>query len=206
MARRSRWKFTSQMPDNPRPHRKKASPPLPPPDSPEWVTVGRITAPFGLHGEVKCVPETDFPDRLAERETLYVGPARMPMRLESVRAHGTILLLHFVDIPDITAAETLRGMTVAVPPGEISPLGPDQYYLHDLVGLRAMHVDGTDLGTVVDIITGAAQDLLVVRRPGQPDVLVPFVKALVPQVDLAARTVTIDPPLGLFDDNWVRGE
>ncbi len=170
------------------------------------MTVGRITAPFGLHGEVKCVLETDFPDRLAEREVLYVGPARTPMQLESARSHGTILLLHFVAISDITAAKTLRGMTVAVPPGEIAPLGPDQYYLHDLVGLRAVHVNGSELGTVVDVMTGAAQDLLVVRRAGLADVLVPFVKVLVPRVDLAARTVTIDPPLGLFDENWERGE
>ncbi len=190
----------------PRPAPPPASAPPPAGTTPtDWITVGRIAAPFGLKGDVKLLPQTDFPERLATHAALYVGADHRPLRPTSAHAHGSVILLHFAGIEDMTAAETLRGQVVAIPAAEVAPLAADQYYVHDLIGLRAVHVNGTDLGSVADILTGAAQDLLVVRRPGQPDVLVPFVAALVPAVDVAARTVTIDPPLGLFDDEWEQG-
>jgi 16S rRNA processing protein RimM len=171
----------------------------------EFITVGQIVAPFGLKGDVKLLPQTDFPDRLAEHDTLYLGQNHRPLRLMNAHPHGGVVLLHFNGIDDVNAAETLRGLPVFIPAAEAAPLAADQYYIHDLIGLRALHVNGTDLGTVADILSGAAQDLLVVRRPGHPDVLVPFVAALVPTVDTAARTVTIDPPAGLFDEDFVQG-
>jgi 16S rRNA processing protein RimM len=171
----------------------------------DWIVVGRIVAPFGLKGDVKLIPQTDFPERLAAHAALYLGVEHRPLHPTSAKVHGGVVLLHFAGIEDMTAAETLRGQIVAIPANEAAPLAADQYYIHDLIGLRAVHVNGTDLGSVADILTGAAQDLLVVRRPGQPDALVPFVAALVPAVDVAARTVTIDPPPGLFDENWLQG-
>lgn len=180
--------------------------PLPDPTrEDDWIAVGRIVAPFGLQGEVKLISQTDFPERLSEHTTLYLGPQRQPYRLLSARPHGGVILLRFADITDMTAAEKLRGLVAAIPAHEAAPLATDQYYIHDLLGLRAVHVNGAELGTVADVLSGAAQDLLVVRRKGQPDVLVPFVAALVPSVDMAARTVTIDPPAGLFDDEWTTG-
>ena len=169
----------------------------------EWVVVGRISAPFGLKGEVKLVPQTDFPERLADHQTLYLGSDHHPQVLSGARTHGAVVLLHFAGIDDMTAAEALRNQTVSIPAVTAAPLAADQYYVHDLIGLRAVHMQGHDLGIIADVYTSAAQDLLVVRAPGKADVLVPLVKALVPQVDLAARIVTIDPPLGLFDEDWV---
>jgi 16S rRNA processing protein RimM len=178
-----------------------AAPPEPAPT--EWVVVGRIVATFGLKGEVKLAPQTDFPERLADHKTLYLGPEHRPYSLVSARIHGTVVLLHFADIDDITAAEGLRHQSVSIPSTTIAPLNPDQYFVHDLIGLRAVHVNGHDLGTVADVYTNTAQDLLVVRQPGKAEVLVPLVKALVPQVDLVARIITIDPPGGLFDEDWI---
>ncbi len=169
----------------------------------DWVVVGQIVAPFGLKGEMKLAPQTDFPERLASHKTLYLGPEHRPQQLLSARVHGSVVLLRFVGIDDINAAEGLRHQTVSIPAAKVALLNPDQYYLHDLIGLRAVHVNGHDLGTVADVYTGTAQDLLVVRQPGKAEVLVPLVKALVPQVDLVARVVTIDPPGGLFDEDWV---
>jgi 16S rRNA processing protein RimM len=177
------------------------APTVPAPDpisDDDWIAVGQIVAPFGVHGEVKLIPQTDFPERLSKHATLYLGTQRQPYRLLAARPHGGVILLRFAGITDMNAAEGLRGLVAAIP-------ATDQYYIHDLIGLRAQHVNGTELGTVADVLSGAAQDLLVVRRKGQPDVLVPFVAALVPAVDLAARIVTIDPPAGLFDDEWTTG-
>jgi 16S rRNA processing protein RimM len=182
---------------------KKPSVPPSAPATDDWIVLGEIAAPFGLKGDVKLLAQTDFPDRLIDHATLYLGPDHRPYPLQDVRPHGGVVLLHFAGVEDINAAETLRGLSVAIPATEAAPLAADQYYIHDLIGLRAIHLNGKELGIVADVLSGAAQDLLVIRRAGATDVLVPLVKALVPTVDLASRTVTIDPPLGLFDDEWI---
>lgn len=184
-----------------RPAPDAASPPT------EWIALGKIVAPFGLKGEVKLLPDgTDFPERMGDHPLLYLGPDHQPYTPLSVHPHGGVLLVRFEGIEDIDAAEPLRGMVVMIPASEAAPLPADQYYIHELIGLRALHINGTELGTVADVLGGAAQDLLVVRRIGAADVLVPLVKALVPTIDLANRTLIIDPPLGLFDDQWIEAE
>ncbi|MBA3826437.1 MAG: ribosome maturation factor RimM [Ktedonobacterales bacterium] len=175
----------------------------PEPTPTDWVVVGRIVATFGLKGDVKLAPQTDFPERLAAHKILYLGPEHRSLPLVSARVHGTVVLLRFAGIDDITAAEGLRHLVVSIPATKVAPLNPDQFYVHDLIGLRAVHVNGHDLGVIADVYTNTAQDLLVVRQPGKAEVLVPLVKALVPQVDIAARVVTIDPPGGLFDEDWI---
>lgn len=187
--------------------RRIASKPKPQPSAPtpvdpasvsDWLTLGKIVAPFGIRGEVKLYPETDFPERVATHAFLYLGTDHRPYALESSRVHGSVVLVKFATIPDMTTAETLRGQVVMIPIDEATPLPEDRYYIHDLIGLQAVHIDGTPLGRIADVYTGQAQDLLVVRRQGEPDVLVPLVKALVPRIDIAGRTLTIDPPEGLF--------
>jgi 16S rRNA processing protein RimM len=167
----------------------------------DWVTLGEIVAPFGLRGEVKLLAQTDFPDRVATHATLYLGPKHQPYALLETRPHGGVILLRFDGIDDLTAAEKLRGLIVCIPQAEAAPLAEDQYYIHDLIGLRAIHINGTELGTVMDVFVGSGQELLAIRRAGRQNVLVPLVKALVPAIDLTDRTVTIDPPAGLFDDD-----
>ncbi len=92
-------------------------------------------------------------------------------------------------------------LSVAVPADE-SPDDPEEYYDHQLVGLAAFDLEGEPLGEVTGLVHGA-QDLLTIRTPEGRDALVPFVKALVPEVDLAARRVVIDDRPGLvtpFED------
>ena len=83
-----------------------------------------------------------------------------------------------------------------IPPGE-SPEDPEEYYDHQLVGLAAHDLDGTVLGEVTGLVHGGAQDLLTIRTPDGRDTLVPFVKALVPEVDLEARRVVVADRPGL---------
>jgi 16S rRNA processing protein RimM len=79
------------------------------------------------------------------------------------------------------------------------PEEPDEYHDHQLVGLAAVNPAGEPLGTVTGVDHAPASDLLMLRRPDGRTALVPFVKALVPQVDLAAGRVVIDPPAGLLE-------
>ena len=166
------------------------------------VLVGRIGKPHGIRGHVTIDVRTDEPERRFASGTVL--RARTPrgegrtLTVEATRWHQGVLHARFVEIADRDAAEAARGlMLYADIPADASPEDPDEYYDHQLVGLAAYNLDGERLGEVTGLVHGAAQDLLVVRTPDRRDTLVPFVKALVPTVDLAARRVEIADRPGL---------
>jgi 16S rRNA processing protein RimM len=169
------------------------------------VVVGRIGKPHGIRGEVTVEVRTDEPERrYAGGSVLRAEPPRgsaSPLRsltVAGVRWHQTTLLVSFEEIPDRDAAEAARGIVLhaSIPAGE-SPEDPDEFYDHQLVGLAAHDLTGAVLGEVTRLVHGGAQDLLVVRTRGGREALVPFVKALVPEVDLAGRRVVIADRPGL---------
>ncbi|MCB0894377.1 MAG: ribosome maturation factor RimM [Nocardioidaceae bacterium] len=167
------------------------------------VLVGRIGKPHGLRGDVTVDVRTDEPERrFAPGSVLRVEAPRgshsalRTVTVASTRWHQSVLLARFEEIPDRTAAEAARGILLhARIPVDATPDDPDEYYDHQLVGLAAYDVDGTALGEVVGLVHGGAQDLLTIRTPDGREALVPFVKALVPEVDVAAgRLVIADRP------------
>jgi 16S rRNA processing protein RimM len=169
------------------------------------VVVGRIGKPHGLRGEVTVDVRTDEPERrYVTGSVLRAEPPRgsasgvRSLTVGGVRWHQTTLLVTFEEIPDRNAAESARGIVLhASVPVEESPEDPDEFYDRQLVGLAAHDLAGAALGEVTGVVHGGAQDLLVVRTPDGRDALVPFVKALVPEVDLAGGRVTIADRPGL---------
>ncbi|SED41155.1 16S rRNA processing protein RimM [Nocardioides exalbidus] len=165
--------------------------------------VGRIGKPHGIRGEVTLDVRTDEPDRrFAPGTTLRAqapaGADRRPTALTVARArwHQSTLLVTFEELGDRNAAEAARGTVLhATLAHDEVPDDPDEYYDHQLVGLAVVDVDNTPLGTVKALVHGSAQDLLTVRTTDGRDALVPFVSALVPEVDLGAgRVVVADRP------------
>lgn len=172
-------------------------------DGQDWVAVGEVTAPFGMRGELKVRPLTDFPERFAQTSTLYVGDDHTPHAVEAARIQGAQVILRLAGVESIEAAETLRGATLWIPAAELLPLPPDTYYLHDLIGLRVRHVDGRALGVVSDVLTGLGNDLLVVREPESgAETLLPAVKEFIKRVDVAGGELLVEPVPGLFDDRF----
>jgi 16S rRNA processing protein RimM len=165
------------------------------------VVVGRVGRAHGVRGEVVVEVRTDEPGRrFASGAALHTEPgAAGPLTVAHAREHSGRLVVAFAQVSDRTAAEALRGtlLLADVDPGEQA--GPDEFYDHQLVGLRARTRAGEDVGEVVAVEHGGAQDLLVVRRPGGAEALVPFVAAIVPEVDLQTGVVVLDPPAGLLD-------
>ena len=169
------------------------------------VVVARIGKPHGLRGEVTVDVRTDEPDRRfvpgavlrAQTPTGSTFPHRQ-LTVERARWHQQTLLLTFAELADRTAAETARGVVLHATIGaDETPEDPEEFYDHQLVGLTAVDLDGTLLGTVESVLHGGAQDLLVVRTPDRREGLVPFVSALVPEVDLAGGRVVIADRPGL---------
>ena len=179
------------------------------------VIVGRIGRPHGIRGEVVIGVRTDEPDlRFAVGAVLDfertlsagTGPGGGPapdggeqLTVEATRWHSGQLLVAFAGITDRTAAGELTGSWLSVDSSQLPPTpDPDEFRDHELIGLSVRTSAGEAVGVVTDVLHHG-QDLLVVRRaPGQEH-LVPFVKAIVPEVDVAAGVLVIDPPPGLLD-------
>lgn len=167
------------------------------------VVVGRIGKPHGLRGEVTVDVRTDEPERRFEVGArlgveLPKGSAATVRRLtvSSARWHQGVLLLGFEEVDGRTAAEGVRGIVLhAEIAADATPEDPEEFYEHQLVGLRVVDEQGEPIGTVRGLVPGAAQDLLQVTASDGRETLVPFVQALVPQVDLAGgRVVVADRP------------
>jgi 16S rRNA processing protein RimM len=178
------------------------------------IAVGQILRAHGIRGEVIVVVRTDEPGvRFAPGSVLPTEPPeRGPLTVTASRSHSGRLIVAFEGIRDRTAAEGLRGTLLILDSAQIaSPSGPDEFYDHELIGLGVVTAAGDPVGVVADVLHHG-QDLLVVRRGGPPgqvplgsrsrepaDALVPFVGAIVTDVDVAAGRLVIDPPPGLLD-------
>jgi 16S rRNA processing protein RimM len=169
------------------------------------LLVGVVVRPHGLGGELVVDVRTDSPqERFAAGAVLTrAGADGVPagvLTVESARPHSGRLLVRFAEAPDRTAAETLRGTRLLVDPAALPPTDdPDEFHVHQLEGLAAVLVDGTTVGTVREVVHGPGGELLVLARPDLPDALVPFVREIVPTVDLDGGRVVLDPPEGLLD-------
>ncbi|WP_116948237.1 ribosome maturation factor RimM [Jiangella endophytica] len=167
------------------------------------VTVGRIGRAHGVRGEVSVDVRTDTPDeRFADGAVLATDPVRRgPLKILGSRWHSGRLLVAFDGVADRTVAEGLRGTLLLAEIADDETTGdPDEFFDHQLVGLKVVGVDGEELGLVREIIHAPSQDILAVTRTGGGEALVPFVAAIVPEVDVAASRLVVDPPPGLFED------
>ncbi len=175
-------------------------------DAPDdHVVVARIGKPHALRGEVTVQLHTDDPESRfvpgVVFETRAAAGSGVPrqLTLATTRVHRGIWLLGFEGIPDRTGAESLRNTRLLLAEGTDDEDEGDGWYEEDLVGLTARTPDGDVVGEVVALELGAAQDRLVLRRPDGQEALVPFVEAIVPEVDPDAGQIVVDAPPGLLD-------
>lgn len=169
------------------------------------LVVGRVAKAHGVTGEIAVDIRTDDPGaRFARGNTLRAkaprgGPTGAYV-VESVRGHGGRLLIRLAGIADRAAADALRGTLFVVDSDDLPPITePDEFYDHQLEGLRVRTVSGADVGTVAEVLHTAAGELLSVTTAAGAEVLVPFVSAIVARVSLADAVIDIDPPDGLLE-------
>jgi len=168
------------------------------------LVVGRVGRPHGLRGEVTVEVRTDDPDRrfVAGSSLATVPEERGPLTVAESRWHSGRLLVRFAGFEDRNAAEELRETMLAIDSDELEPLeDPEDFYDHDLIGLAVVTAAGEQIGAVRDVLHHG-QDLLVIEGTGPrsgAEILVPFVATIVPEVDVAAGRLVIDPPPGLLD-------
>lgn len=165
------------------------------------IIVGVIGRAHGVAGEVAVEVRTDEPERhFAPGQVLGEEGGFRLFTVRSVRDHSGRLLIKFAEVADRTSAEAVSGtLLTATVEGDERPAEPDTFYDRQLIGLKATTPDGVDVGTVSSVLHLPAQDVLEVDTATGIR-LVPFVAALVPQVDLEAGRLTIVDIAGLLDD------
>ena len=175
-----------------------AVPDAPPaPEHPERVAVGRINSPWGVRGHVKVTPFTDNPERLAVGSRVYVdGTLRAIRDVKSPRGFPCVL---FEGVTGTEGAERLRNTLIEIDEADLPALPEGEYYVHDLVGLRVMTSDGTEFGEIAEVLETGSNDVYVVRRPGEKDLLVPAIDGVLLEVNIDAGTATIEVVPGLLD-------
>lgn len=161
------------------------------------ILVGRVGRAHGIKGDVSLDVRTDAPElRFAAGAVL--DTVRGPLTVQSSVWHSGRLLVRFAGVADRTGAEDLRGVELRIPTEQRGEAGTDAWWDEDLIGLQVLAPDGAPLGVVADVVH-AMQDLLAITTEDGREVLVPFVAAIVPRVEVARGRLVVDPPAGLFD-------
>jgi 16S rRNA processing protein RimM len=158
-------------------------------DPPGGLLVGRVVGPFGRIGEVKLLPLTDFPERLAHYDSLlfrFPGGRSERRRLERARPHKGVVLLKLEGCESIDDAETLRGAEAWIDASQAAALPEGHYYVHDLIGLHVVTPDGESLGTVSEVLRGPANDVYVAGR-----YLIPATHDAIAAIDLERRRLIV---------------
>ncbi len=170
----------------------------------DWLEIGRIVAAQGLKGEVRVYPDSDFPERFqqpGQRWLLHPGATDPePIQLLSGRylANKGLYIVTFAGITNRDQAEALRDCRLLVPQTDRPTLEAGEFHVADLLGLAVFDQTTEALiGSVTEVIP-AGNDLLEVTLTDGSKVLIPFVEAIVPIVDLEQRRIEITPPAGLI--------
>ncbi|MES2222905.1 MAG: ribosome maturation factor RimM [Acidobacteriota bacterium] len=176
-----------------------------------WVHVARLIRPQGRRGEVLAEILSDFPDRFSNLRNAFLWRSDQlpvePVLLEQSWLHKVKVVLKFAQVDSISAAEALRGADLVISAADRMPLQSDEFYISDLVGCQCLDVgarlpNGGLLGTIKDVIRQEqTADLLIVAGTDGTEYEIPFAKAYVEKIDMAARRVELRLPSGLLEVN-----
>lgn len=168
------------------------------PRRPEWITIGTVTAPHGVEGEVRVYPHTDRPERFASLRRVYLGASGRgtdPRQVESASVAPQRIVLKLSGVDGRDSAEALRGRDLLVPGDEAWPLPAGHYYHFQLVGLTVRDLAGRLRGQVSRVYPGPANDFYAVETAlGRPETLIPAVRHVIKQVDLEHGLMVVDWP------------
>lgn len=159
------------------------------------VLLGRIGAAQGLRGELRITTFTESPDNIAAYGPLRDAKGRS-FEIETLRGlKGTQVVVRLAGVDDRTAAEALNGVELFIDKALLPATDEDEWYFEDLIGLKAVAPDGSEIGEIASVQNFGAGDLLEIRLSGsQGTVFLPFTEAAVPEVDIKAGRLTVIMP------------
>ena len=166
----------------------------------DLLKVGVITTTHGVRGEVKVFPTTDDAERFLELEYVLLDTGRELRRLDikNVRFFKNLVILKFDGIDNINDIEKYKGKDLWIPREEAQELGEAEYYIADLQGLNVVLEDGTEFGTLRDVMETGANDVYIIDSNEHGEVLLPAIKECILDVDLEKNTMTVHLMKGLL--------
>jgi 16S rRNA processing protein RimM len=164
----------------------------------DLVCLGALAGAFGVKGEVRLKSFCAEPAAIADYAPLLTEDGRS-FTLTLARPLKGAFAARLSGVATREQAEALKGTRLYAPRDRLPVLPDDEYYHADLIGLTVLDTGGATLGTVRAVLDHGAGDILEITRPGKPELLLPFTRAAVPTVDLAAGRIIADPPPDLTD-------
>ncbi|MGN0950049.1 MAG: ribosome maturation factor RimM [Mitsuokella sp.] len=156
------------------------------------VTIGKVGAAHGIHGEMRIIPLTDFTDRFAGMKEVMVGDELL--HIESCKYHKQFVLLKFREYPVREDAMRLTGRLLTVDRSEAAPLEEGEFYTFDIIGLKVLDESGKELGTVENVLRTGSNDVYQARCTDGSELLIPALKAVVKKIDVKGGIMVVTLP------------
>jgi 16S rRNA processing protein RimM len=167
---------------------------------PEYLVVGFLRRPHGLHGEMVMEIHTDFPERLKPSLPVYIGDSYQKAVITGTRVHNEGLLIKFEGVETPEQAGRLRNQPVYVTAADRPVLPAGQYYHHELIGFAVVDEKQESIGTLIEIMQTGANDVYVVRKPDGREVLLPVISSVILAIEAGKRQICVRPIPGLLDE------
>lgn len=168
------------------------------PSEPEFITIGKIIAPWGTKGKLKIKVVTEFPQRFTPGSKVYID--QQPMTISSTEWHKGVAIIKLDTIDNIKDVQRLQGQPMEIHHSQVYPLPEGQYYHFQLIGLEVWTSQGELLGTVTEILTAESNDNYVVRG-AKGELLIPAIEDVVKSIDVSQGRLVIEPIEGLLGLN-----
>ena len=157
------------------------------------IVIGKAGAPHGIAGELRIVPLTDFPERFQSMKQVYVGDELLD--IVSVRYHQRFVIMRFAQYPTREAAARLTCRLLRVERAQAAPVAEGEYYTFDIIGLSVFDPEGQALGTITNVLKTGSNDVYVASpEDGGQQLLIPALRKVVKEIDLAAGRMVVDMP------------
>lgn len=172
----------------------------------KYFRIGRIVNTFGIRGEIKVIADTDFPEeRFAKGEVLTIldkETAVEQVTVEQSKLSKGTYIIKFKEYNNINEVERFKTMWLAINEDQQQDLEENEYYYHEIIGLKVLTTDNRELGTIKDIMSLGSNDVWVVKRnkPKLPDALLPYIEDVVKEVHVDEGYVLVELMEGLIED------
>lgn len=159
----------------------------------DLLQVGVITSTHGIRGEVKVFPTTDDPKRFRKLKQVILdtGKEQLEMEIASVKFFKNQVIVKFKGIDDINDVEKYRKAGLYVTRENAVPLGENEYFIADLIGLKVISDDEEELGVIDDVLQTGANDVYIVKKEQTPDLLIPAIKDCIKNVNIEEGTMIV---------------
>ena len=170
-------------------------------ERPEYLIIGRVIKPHGIRGALKVEPLTEDATRFERLEKVSLGPEDAPSEsftVQQIQYQGKLVILSLDEIKSRNAAEEWRNTFVHIPAEDAQPLAEGEHYYYEFIGLKVYTTDETYVGTIDDIVSYPANDVIVVIHENK-EILIPDIPEIVKSFDLERGVMIIEPMEGLLE-------